>query len=178
MIGNHEIDAELPGFVGRFRRTDPAVDGHDHVDAVGVQALDPGRLEAVAVAKPFGNEVHDLTAEQLERPPEDDRGRDAVDVVVAVDRDSLARGDRAFEPLDRARQVRQPGRIVQVVERRMKEAFRLGGIAEAAQAQQPRDDGVDSDRARERFDRRLIADLMLPLQHSSIDFRADAGELA
>ena len=51
-----------------------------------------GGLEAVPVAQPLGDEVHDFSAEHLERPAQDDGRRDAVDVVVAVNRDALAGG--------------------------------------------------------------------------------------
>ena len=69
---------------------DAAVDRDDERHAVGVQPLDCGRLQAVAVAQPLGDEVDDVAAEHLERAAQDHGGRDAVDVVVAVNGDALA----------------------------------------------------------------------------------------
>ena len=63
--------------------------------AFGVQAIDRGGLQAVAVAQPLGDEVDDVAAEHLERAAQDDRRGDAVDVVVAVDGDALASRERA-----------------------------------------------------------------------------------
>ena len=70
--------------------------------AFGVQAIDGRRLQAVAVGQALGNEVADVGAEQLERAAQDHRRGDAVDVVVAVDGDALAAGDRAQQPIDGA----------------------------------------------------------------------------
>ena len=50
-------------------------------------------LKAVTVST-RRNEVADVCAEQLERATEDDRGRDAVDVVIAVDGNPLLAGNR------------------------------------------------------------------------------------
>ena len=110
--------------------------------AVGVQPLDRRRLQAVAVAQPLGDEVHDVAAEQLERAAQDDRGGHAVDVVVAVDRDALAAA--------RARAHRRSTALAQVgQQRRDRAGDRAAGrgsgaacvrIAEPAEAQQPGDD--------------------------------------
>ena len=47
------------------------------------------RLQPVAVLEPLGDEVRDVAAQQFDRAAQDDGGRDAVDVVVAVDDDAL-----------------------------------------------------------------------------------------
>ena len=85
-------------------------------DPVSFETVEGGRLEAVAVAQAFGNEVDDVPAEQLQRAPQDDRGGDAVDVVVAVDRDALAGGNGLLEPHDGALHVGQPERVQQVLQ--------------------------------------------------------------
>ena len=91
-------------------------------DALGVQAIECGRLQAVAAAQPLGDEMDHVAAEELQRAPQDHGGGDAVDVVVAVHRDALALRQRAFESLDGAVHVGQPHRIEQVIERRFQEA--------------------------------------------------------
>ena len=73
-----------------FGAADAAVDRDDQLHAFGVQAIERGRLQAVAVAQPLGDEVDDVAAEQLQRAPQDHGGGDAVDVVVAVHGDALA----------------------------------------------------------------------------------------
>ena len=52
---------------------------------------------------------HDVAAEQLERAPQDDGRRDAVDVVVAVNRDPLAARHGGLEALDRLAACRPAG---------------------------------------------------------------------
>ena len=121
VVGDDQVDAELARPPRRFDAADAAVDGNDQRDAVGVQPLDGRRLQAVAVAQPLGNEMDDVAAEHLERATEDDGRRDAVDVVVAVNGDPLAAGDGLLEPLDRRRHAGQLERIVQVIQRRVKE---------------------------------------------------------
>ena len=100
MIGDDQVDAELARAQRRLGAADAAVDRDDQRHAFGVQPIDRRRLQAVAVAQPFGDEVDDVAAEQLERAPQDDGGRDAVDVVVAVDGDPLALRQRPLEALD------------------------------------------------------------------------------
>ena len=90
----------------------------------------------------------DLAAEHLERAPQDDGGGDAVDVVVAVDRDPLAARQRPLEPRHGPVHVGQQKRIVQVVERRVEEPIGDGRVAEAAQAQQAGDGRMDVQRRR------------------------------
>ena len=89
MIGDDQIDAELARAPRRLGAADAAIHRHDQRDAVGVQPLDRRRLQAVAVLQPLRDEVDDVGAEQLERAAQDHGRRDAVDVVVAVDRDPL-----------------------------------------------------------------------------------------
>ena len=98
-------------------------------DAVGVQPVDGGRLQPVAVAQPLGDEVADVAAEQLERPAQDDRRRDAVDVVVAVDGDALAIGERARDARDRFRQPGELRRRMQMIDRGRRNRAAASGSA-------------------------------------------------
>ncbi len=70
------------------------------------------RLEAVSVAQPFGDEMHDVGAKQLERAAQDDGRRDAVDIVVAVDRNAFLAGNRRHDAVDRHAHVGEQHRIV------------------------------------------------------------------
>ena len=119
VVGDDEVDAELAGPARRLGTADAAVHRHDHAHAIGVQALDRGHLQAVAVAQPFRDEVRDVAAEQFQRPAQDDRGGHAVDVVVAVDRDALLALERGTEPIDGRPHVGEAIRVVQLRELRV-----------------------------------------------------------
>ena len=124
----------------RFGAADAAVDRDDERAPSACSRSIVGRLQAVAVAQPIGDEVHDVAAEQLERAPQDHRRGDAVDVVVAVDDDPLAARDRRRAAGRRpARMSASQKRIVQLLERRRQEARAPLGVVESALAQQPRD---------------------------------------
>ena len=104
VIGDDEIDAELAraqrGIGARGCRSRPRP--RARTPSACSRSI-AGRLKAVAVAQPLRDEMHDVAAEHLERAPEDDGRRDAVHVVVAVDRDPLPLRERA------ARSGRPPG---------------------------------------------------------------------
>ena len=85
---------------------------------------------------------------------QDDGRRDAVDVVVAVDGDALADGQRPRDARDRLAAGRQPRRVVQMIERRLEEAGRRVGSVEPAQREQPRDDRLEAEGPRQPIDGR------------------------
>jgi hypothetical protein len=112
VIGDDQIDAKLARTNRRFRAADAAIDRDHELHTVGVQALDGRGLQAVAVAQPFRNEVHDVGAEQLERAAEDHRGGDPVHVVVAMDRDPLTSFECTENPIHGHTHVGEQHRIV------------------------------------------------------------------
>ena len=116
VVGDDQIDAELAGAPRRLGATDAAVHRDDHRHAVGVEPVDRRGLQPVTVLQPLGNEVDYVAAEELERPAEDHRRGDAVDVVVAVDGDPLLAGQRLLEPGDGAVHVGELERIVELVD--------------------------------------------------------------
>ena len=162
VVGDDQIDAELARAPRGVGAADAAVDRDDQRDAVGVQPLDRRRLQPVAVLQPLGDEVHDVGAEQLERAPQDDGRRDAVHVVVAVDRDPLLARDRRQDAIDRDAHVGEQHRIVQVIERGIQEASGELRVGEPALAQQPRDDRRDRQRRRERVGGGVVAGQSVP----------------
>ena len=81
-----------------------------------MQSVDRLGQQAVAVPNPMGDEVHDVTAEQFQRASQDDRRNHAIDVIIAMDRDSLLSLDRSEQPVDRLRHVGKLEGIVQMVE--------------------------------------------------------------
>ena len=62
---HHEPDTELARPARGVGAANAAIDGNDQRDAVGMQALDRRRLQAVAVAQPLRDEMHDVGAEQF-----------------------------------------------------------------------------------------------------------------
>ena len=149
MIGDDEIDAELARAQGRLAGANAAVDRDDELHAFAMQAIDCRRLQAVTVAQPLGDEVHDVATEQLEGATQDDGRGDAVDVVVTVDGDALPAGQGPLDALDRARHVGEQERIVEVIEGRREETRRALGITQPAQAEQPRHGRVQIERLRQ-----------------------------
>jgi hypothetical protein len=117
VVGDDEIEAQLARASRRVGAADAAVHGDDDLDALGVEPLERGRLQAVAIAEPLGDEMRHLPAEQLERTAQNHGGRDAVDVVITMNGDALAVGQGPQQPLDGAIHVGQPHRIEQVIER-------------------------------------------------------------
>ncbi len=155
VVADDQVDAQLAGAIGGGAAADAAVDRDDDPRAGGVQAIDVGRLQAVAVAQALGQEVRDVAAEQLQRAAQDHRRRDPVDVVVAVDGDALLARDRGQQALDRDAEVGQQERIVEMIDRRRQEAGRRLRRVDAALAQQAGDDRRDVERRGQRRDVRV-----------------------
>ena len=138
MVRDDQIDAELARPPRRVGPASAAVHGNRQRDALGVQAVDGGRLQAVAVAQPFRDEVHDVGAQELQRAPKDDRRRDAVDVVVAVNGDPLLARHGGHDAIDGGPHVGEGHRVVQLIERRLQETRSQFRVAQAALTEQPR----------------------------------------
>ncbi len=138
MIRDDEIDSHVARAPGGVGAADAAVHRHDQVHTVVFQPIDRRRLQTVAVAQAFGDEVHDVRAEQLQRTPQDDRGRDAVHIVVSMDRDAFLCRDRRHDAVHCNLHVGEQQRIVEMIEHRIQEPQRRLGILEAAQTEQAR----------------------------------------
>ena len=67
VVGDDEVEPELARAQRRFHAADAAVDRDDQLRALGVQPIDRGGLQAVAVLQALGDEVADVAAQQLER---------------------------------------------------------------------------------------------------------------
>ena len=146
----------------RLGAADAAVHRDHEGDAVGVQPLDRRRLQPVAVFQPLGDEVDHVAAEEPERASKNHGRRDAVDVVVPVDRDPFLAGERRHDALDGDAHVGEQHRIVQVFEGRVEEALRTLGVGEAALTEQPRHRRVDLESRGERRGGRVVAGRQIP----------------
>ncbi len=162
VVGDDEIDPELARAHCRFVSPDAAVHRDDHRGTFRVQPIDRRRLQPVAVLQAVGDEVADIAAQHLHRPPKDDGRGDAVDIVVAVDDDALAGGECPLEAGDGRLQPRQAHGIVEMVEGWPKESAGVVGIGQSALDQQACDDRLQAERPRQPFGRRLVGCGRLP----------------
>ena len=87
---------------------------------------------AVAILEAVRNVVAGGAAGQLDGLGQKHHGGGAVHVVVAVDQDLLPVADGFPQARDGPRHVAHGERVVEVVERRLEEAARGGGVAQAA----------------------------------------------
>ena len=162
VIRDDQIDAQLARALRRLDAANAAVHRDDERHAIGLQAIERLGLKAVAVLDAIGKEVDDVGAEQLQRAAKNDRGRDAVAVVIAVDGDALFPLDRRENPLDRRRHVREHEGIVQMIERRPEKSLRALEIVDPANHQQPRDRRADLQLARQHRRGLVIAGETFP----------------
>jgi len=105
MIRDDEINLQLGGTPRRFDPPDSAIDRDHQLHTVGVQPIERLGLQAIPIAQPFGNEMDNSGAEQLERPAQDHRRRDAIDVVITMNRDLLFALNCREDPLHRRRHI-------------------------------------------------------------------------
>ncbi len=152
MVQHDHVDSKLPGARHRVRRGDPAVRGDEKPGPVRGEGLDRALAEPIAVAKAV-REVPERRSpnrsDPAEPPKEDGRGRDAVDVVVTMNRDPVARRDRLRNPLDGRPHPAQRLGIGQVRETRVQKPFRFLERPHAAATQQLRRDRMHPERGGE-----------------------------
>ena len=168
----------MPQLARALRRLDAAnaaVDRDDELHAIGLQTIERLGLKAVAVLDAIGKEVHDVRAEQLQRAAKNDRGGNAVAIVIAVDGDALFPLDRRENPVDRRRHIREHERIVQMIERRPEKSLRALELVDPANRQQPRDRRADLQLAREHGRGFVIAGETFPKERNGhMSHRNDA----
>ena len=141
VVGDDEIDAEVPGELGFGNGRHTAVDRHDDLRPIGGELAEGRRVQAVALLIAVRDVRAHRDPEVPECADEDGRAGDAVDVVVAIDDDALAGGERTVDPVDgpvevqhRRTVVRQPGR----------EEARHVEVGEAARPKDLRDEARDT----------------------------------
>ena len=136
----------------RLHRGDAAVDGHEQPHAAPGEALHRGHREPIALVEAARQLPERVGAECTQRAKQHRRGADAVDVVVAEDRDRGAELQVAQDLLARVRNARERARIVRLVGG--EESPRLLGLAKAAAGEDRADDRRDAEPARKRTPRR------------------------
>ncbi len=100
VIGDDEVEAEAARGFSFSEGAHAGVDSDDDADAFGVSRFKNARLHAVAVAEAMRNVEANVTAEHFDGGFEKDDGDGAVNVVIAIEKDGLTRGDGALETID------------------------------------------------------------------------------
>jgi hypothetical protein len=150
MVGDDDVEAGRPGPRDLLDGGHAAVHGQQQPGAARGQPVDGGRAEAVAVLRPAREVPVHGGAEVAQHADEDRRRGDAVDVVVAVDRDPRAGADVAQDDLDSLGHPGEGGRVVAVL--RVEERGRRGGIGEPAADQDLGEHVRDAEVALQRGD--------------------------
>ena len=113
VVRDDHVDAELPRPRRLVHGRDAAVHRDDERHARGGKLFNRGGVHAVALRQPVGDIERAVRPAGAEIVRQHAGARDAVDVIVAVDRDLFALRDGAREPPHRLRHVRQQQRVAQ-----------------------------------------------------------------
>ena len=105
VVCDDEIDTELAREPRLGHRGDAAVDRDDDLGAILGEVTERPGVQAVALLVAIRDVRANHHPELTERPHEDGRSGDPVDVVVPVDDDALASRERTTESLDRGIQI-------------------------------------------------------------------------
>jgi hypothetical protein len=132
VISDDEVYAALAGQRGGFVRGDATIDGDDELRALVGELGDGFGVEAVAFLDAVGDVELDRAAQEGDGVPENGSGGDAVNVVVAVDDDSLAIADGLGDALGGLAKVGDGEGIVQMPERRAEEGGAVTGVGDAS----------------------------------------------
>jgi hypothetical protein len=136
VVGDDEVEAEAArGF--SFRECAHAsVDGDDNAHTFGVSCFKDAGLHSVAIAQAMRNVKAHISAEHLDGGFKQDNGNGAVDVVIAVEENGLARGDGALDALDGGGHSEHEKGIVEVGRLWIQEGKSFGGCGDAARNEQ------------------------------------------
>jgi hypothetical protein len=136
MVGKDEVKAEtLRGF-SLSKGPHAGVHGDDEADAFSVRGFQHGRLQTVAFKQAMRDVEARFAAEHFNGGFEQDDGGGAVDVVIAIEEDGLARGDGALDALDGAVHSAHEEGIVELIGGGVEEGEGLGCVCDAAGEEQ------------------------------------------
>ncbi len=131
VVGDDDVHPERLGLGHLCASVDPAVDRDQELDPGGGQLVHRRRRDAVAVAEAVGQPPAHVRAQVAEDADQQERGRDAVGVVVTVHGDGLAALQRLVDAPPRLGHAAHEIGIVDA-EVGVQERARRGGIAEPA----------------------------------------------
>src|SRR5262245_19892576 len=132
VIRDDQVETDFSRAGRGFHTADTAVHRDAQLDAVSMEPVYCCRLQAVSITQTLGDEVAYVATEEFERPAKNDRRRDAIDVVVTVDGDAFAIGQRARDANDSFRKAGQLRRRMKMIDRGPQEprgSIRIGETA-------------------------------------------------
>jgi hypothetical protein len=132
MVGHNQVEPERLGRLCRGEGADAGIDADDQAHPVGSCALQNLALHAVALAQAMRYVEAHGAPEHLNRGLEQHHGGCTVDIVVAVDQDGFARGNRGFDARDGRAHAQHRIRVEQVIEVRVQIALGSGRGRDAA----------------------------------------------
>ena len=112
MVGDDHVQPQRLRAGDLLDGGDPAVDREHELAALVGEPLDRLPRDAVALVEAAREVPVDVRAELAQTGDRERRGADAVDVVVAVDADPLARRDRGADPVAGRGGVAEERRVV------------------------------------------------------------------
>ena len=98
MVGNNQVNPQLPAQLRLTDGGDAAVHGDDQLDALVVKLVDGDGVQAVALLQAAGNVAHRVGAVAAEKIRQQAGGGDAVHIVVAEHGDLLPPGHGKSHP--------------------------------------------------------------------------------
>ena len=90
MVGDNQIDAQLPGKRRLFHAADAAIDRDDQIDFFRRFRADRLGAQPVTFVEPVGDIIAHVGPQQFQAHIEQGRAGHAVDVVIAVDANPLS----------------------------------------------------------------------------------------
>src|SRR5689334_7574870 len=115
VIGDDHVEAVILRPVEWLMRADAAVDADDEFVTIGDGFFEGGLLNAVAFGEAMWNVKAGVRAEEFQRAQEHCCSGCAIDVVITVDQDRLARLDRALQASDGLLHPEHGIRLVQLI---------------------------------------------------------------
>ena len=136
VVGDDEVEAETARGFSFGESPHAGIDGDDQAHALGIRGLKHARLQAVALANAMRHVEAHHAAEHLDGGFEQDDGGGAVDVVIAVEQNRLARGDGLLQAVRGGLHAQHEKGIVKVRCFRIEEGEGFVGCGDAARQQQ------------------------------------------
>ncbi len=98
VVGDDDVDARLPGKRDFLGGRDAAIDRYDEPGAELNGFLHTRLRHAIPFNQAIGAKIFNIAAEQPQAAQQNDRGGNAVDVVIAIDDDQLMAFNSLHDP--------------------------------------------------------------------------------
>ena len=98
VVGDDQVQANFPAEAGFLNASDAAVHGNDKIHPLAAEAPQRVAAQAIAVLDAAGDILHTVGAPGAQIVHQEDRGGDAVHIVIPEHGDLLARCQGAVDP--------------------------------------------------------------------------------